>query len=149
MTPLHHLHAAASQTTGARAAVSFDIGPDMRVRLDAGDASAKPEAIRRLVLLWNMHEGIPTDVLEAGAIRQVFDAFGELLAQLEADHGHSVLFSSRVLQHAKAAVKAWEAVQVDHTPDGHRAACDCSEHNAEGLVVAALAAKLLLERGAA
>lgn len=117
----HHVHAALSGGTKARAPVSLDIGRDCRVRLDCGDDSAKPTIARRLAVVWNMHEGIPTEVLEAGAVRRFYDAVGDLLRALATTRDLEI--KARV----GTVVSAWESIAIEPTADGRRAECACSE----------------------
>lgn len=121
MTPLHHLHAEAAQGNKKRAPVSLDIGLSSRVRLD-GPEEVKPEIIKRLELLWNMHEGIPTDVLESGAIRHFYDTTNTLCSLLAADP----LDFAAVLTAAREVEAKWAAITIESC-NGKRAACGCSE----------------------
>ena len=116
----HHMHAGLAGHTKSRGAVSLDIGRDTRVRLDTSRED-KTEICTRIAVLWNMHEGIPTSVLESGAIRAFYDAAQPLLESLK-HHGDLEL-------RARAATvsAAWERITVEPTEDGKRAHCDCSE----------------------
>lgn len=123
MSALHHLHAQLASGTKARAPVSMDIGLDVRVRLDGGEDARKTEIVRRLTVLWNMHEGIPTAVLEAGAIRQFYDATNALCGLLAADP----LDFAAVLSAAQEVERKWGAITIEPTCHGKRAHCGCSE----------------------
>ena len=118
-TPLHHLHIALAQGTRKRAAVSADIGPHIRIRLDGGTDAEKAAAVLRLAVLWNMHEGIPTPVLESGAVRHFYDA---VQALLDVAREHPALLPAVVKTEA-----AWSAITIEPTKDGRRAECNCSE----------------------
>lgn len=113
----HHIHAAPSADKND-APVSFDVGP-ARVRLEGGTRDERAEIVRRAVVTWNMHEGIPTDVLEEGRVRAFYDAVQALLNCLEASHWEGV--------EARRVRQAWEAVTIEFTADGRRAECECSE----------------------
>ena len=123
MTPLHHLHAEPAGEKSKRGAVSFDIGHDIRVRLDGGTDAQKLEAVRRLAWLWNSHEGIPTEVLERGVVREFYDA---VQAMLDAADAESIDFAT-LLERARKVGATWEAITIELTEDGRRAACPCSE----------------------
>ena len=116
----HHLHAAPAGSGSKRGAVSFDIGRNVRVRLDGGTDKEKVAYVYRLCFLWNMHEGIPIEVLESGAIRKFNDAVQALLDAVPADR-------PSVSKAAKAVEKAWDAIKIEYTKDGRRADCSCSE----------------------
>jgi hypothetical protein len=109
--------------TKGRAGVSADIGSLIRVRLDGGNTQQKVDTIKRLVVLWNMHEGIPTGVLEAGAVRAFYDATQALVDALDAE---SVDFAA-VLEASRVVSAKWAAITIELTPDGRRAECSCSE----------------------
>jgi len=123
VTPLHHLHAEPAKGTKGRAAVSLDIGLGLRVRLDGGDDEQKTETIRRMAQLWNMHEGIPTAVLESGAIRNFYDAVQALLDRTESQ---PIDFAALLAAAQEVAAK-WSAITIEATPEGRRAECRCSE----------------------
>ena len=114
------MHASLAGGTKSRAAVSFDIGRDTRVRLDTSRED-KTEICTRLVVLWNMHEGIPTSVLESGAIRAFYDAVQPLVDALK--YHEDLELRAR----GATVVAAWERITVEATDDGKRAHCDCSE----------------------
>jgi hypothetical protein len=116
----HHLHAAPAGSS-KRGSVSFDIGRNVRVRMDGGTDKEKVAYVHRLCFLWNMHEGIPIDVLESGAIRKFNDAVqGRLDAVATGTH-------SETSRAAKAVEKAWDEIKIEYTKDGRRADCSCSE----------------------
>lgn len=117
----HHLHAAPAGGSKTRGPVSFDIGRNVRVRLDGGTDKEKVAFVYRLCFLWNMHEGIPIEVLEAGAIRKFNDAVQKLLDAV-ATGTHSETSKA-----AKAVEKAWDNIKIEYTKDGRRADCSCSE----------------------
>ncbi len=120
----HHEHAAPSKAVKGRAPVSCDIGPTnggVRVRLDGTSDVTKGDVIRRLVFLWNMHEGIPIEVLEAGAVRSFYNSVHALIDAFDKGTPGAAF-------EAVAAVKAaWAAIAVEPTADGKRANCPCSE----------------------
>ena len=118
---LHHLHAELARGTKQRAAVSFDIGDAARVRLDGTKDADKVAIARRLTVLWNMHEGIPTEVLEGGAVREFYDAVEELVQVVRKGSRTEWLA-------AAASVEAkWTAITIEPTAKGKRADCSCSE----------------------
>lgn len=122
---LHHLHAAP-----ASSGMSFDLGPLARVRYDGGDATDKRDITQRLAVLWNMHEGIPTEVLEAGRVREFYDAVHELVTEVNAAVevvGDINVEATQLKQLAEKVSKAWEAITIEPTADGRRANCKCSE----------------------
>lgn len=106
---LHHIHAAP-----AKSDISMDIG-SVRIRLDGGDWKTKKSVIHRLAFLWNMHDGIPMDVLESGAIRKFNDTVQEMIDAFPKT------------KEAKKVSKAWDAIRIEYTKDGRRAHCDCAE----------------------
>lgn len=67
---LHHVHAAPQASR-----VEFD-QPAPTTWRGEGSASLpmKREIARRLAVCWNVLEGIPTEALESGLLRDVFDA---------------------------------------------------------------------------
>lgn len=105
--------------------MSLDIGKSLRVRFDGADRDEKKLAVERIVLLWNMHEGIPTPVLASGAVRKFYDAVRSLLESIE--HGEKNLFTADTISKAATASKAWEAIEIEYTSKGRRADCECSE----------------------
>jgi hypothetical protein len=117
---LHHLHAGLAGGTKGRGAVSLDIGPNVRVRLDTSRED-KTAIVTRIATLWNMHEGIATETLASGAVRKFYDAVEALTAALRT--------SGDLEARARAATveAAWEAIAIERTADGKRAHCDCSE----------------------
>lgn len=116
----HRLHAHAVSGKGGR---SFELG-GWRWRPD-GAGTADPRAVaRRAVFVWNMAEGIPTAALEAGAVRQFYEAVGDLLDAVAAS-GQAGVPSSIAAAAAKVSA-AWDAHRFDFT-DGRRADCPCSE----------------------
>ena len=122
MSALHHLHAAMAGGTKQRAAVSLDIGSVARVRLDCGKDDMKPLIARRIAVLWNMHEGIPTEVLEAGAVRAFYSAVQALCDRLSEPQ---VDFAA-ALAAAKEVEAKWSAITIEPC-NGKRADCSCSE----------------------
>jgi hypothetical protein len=68
----------------------------------------------RLVFAWNMSEGIPTPVLEAGAVRDMWAAAAALLEALEAPAWDF----AQVQAAARAARVAFDAVTIELTPEG-------------------------------
>lgn len=101
---LHHIHAAPQATR-----VEFDHHPvHITWRGDGGTLPLKREMARRLAVCWNVLEGIPTEALESGMLREVFDA----IAAGDLDRA----------QRAAAKVDA----AIDLTEDGKQHACeDC------------------------
>lgn len=122
MTPLHHMHAALAGAGSKRGAVSADIGQGIRVRLDGGTDDQKREAILRLVLLWNMHDAIPTTELERGAVREFYDSVQVLLEVIKEANAPPATAEA-----AAAVSKAWESIKLELTADGRRADCPCAE----------------------
>jgi len=120
----HHLHAAPTGG-GKRGSVSFDIGKSVRVRMDGGTDKEKVAFVYRLCFLWNMHEGIPIDVLESGAVRKLFDEVQSLIDKVMCLPKTAKYSSYR--KQAEAASKAWDALKIDYMKDGRRANCSCSE----------------------
>ena len=121
-TPLHHLHAAPAGAMSKRGSVSFDIG-EMRLRIEGGDDEQKRDLVRRAVHVWNQHEGIPTSVLEAGAVRAFYDAVQALLNLAFAE---SIDFAA-LLAAARTVESRWGGITIELTKDGRRAECPCTE----------------------
>jgi hypothetical protein len=116
---LHRVHARPANGVGGR---SLDVGrirwrPDGAASLDEKRAMA-----RRLAFTWNMAEGIPTDALEAGCIRQFYDAVHELLAAIQGRRQDPATIDAL----ARAVRAALRAHRFD-TTGGRRADCPCSE----------------------
>jgi len=122
----HHIHAAPTDG-GKRGAVSFDLGLDVRVRMDGGTTEEKVAYVRRFCFLWNMHEGIPIEVLESGAVRTLFDETQKLIDVVLCLP--KMAKYSRYRKQAEAVSKAWDAIKIEYTKDGRRADCSCSEKN--------------------
>lgn len=116
----HHLHAAPAGGSKKRGSVSFDIGKNVRVRLDGGTDAEKVAYVYRLCFLWNMHEGIPIEVLESGAIRKFNDAVESLLFAVNNN-------TPNLKPAARAVEEAWDRIRIEYTKDGRRADCSCSE----------------------
>jgi hypothetical protein len=88
----HRVHAAPASGRGG---CSLDIGP-LRWRGEGGDQETKRELAYRLAVCWNVAEGWPTDVLEAGVLRSVEDGLVQLL-ELFAVHSEEVPDDLRML----------------------------------------------------
>jgi hypothetical protein len=84
----------------------------------------------RLVFARNMSEGIPTPVLEAGAVRDMWAAAAALLEALEAPAWDF----AQVQAAARAARVAFDAVTIELTPEGRPHACaQCIAEEAAGV----------------
>ena len=125
----HHLHAAPAGG-GKRGSVSFDIGKNVRVRMDGGTDKEKIAFVYRLCFLWNMHEGIPIEVLESGAVRALFDEVQSLIDKVMCLPKTAKYSSYR--KQAEATSKAWDAIKIEYLKDGRRADCSCSEKSPKG-----------------
>jgi hypothetical protein len=66
---LHHIHASPQATR-----VEFDQPVEIIWRGDGGSLPRKRDMARRLAVCWNVLEGIPTEALESGMLREVFEA---------------------------------------------------------------------------
>jgi hypothetical protein len=67
---LHHVHAAPQATR-----VQFDDPHPMTWRADGtAPLTIKSQVARRLAVCWNVLEGLPTEALENGILREVFEA---------------------------------------------------------------------------
>lgn len=83
---LHRIHAAPAAGKGG---CSFDLG-GIRWRGDGGAPTPEGQERKRamayrLAVCWNVIEGIPTEDLEAGILRDVFDAAERLVAIMGGD----------------------------------------------------------------
>jgi hypothetical protein len=74
-----------------------------------------------------MHEGIPIDVLESGAVRKLFDEMQRLI-DLTLCLPKTRKYSA-IRKQAAEVSKAWDGIRIDYLRDGRRADCSCSEKN--------------------
>jgi len=66
---LHHVHASPQASR-----VEFAQPVEITWRGDGGSLPCKRDMARRLAVCWNVLEGIPTEALESGMLREVFEA---------------------------------------------------------------------------
>ena len=118
MSRQHRTHAA--QATG-KGGNSFDIGPT-RWRGEGGDADEKREMAHRLVVCWNVMEGVPTEAILAGAVSGYHDAVDALVAEVER-HLLDPGADSAIGPAIRRLREAMAAYRVDMT-DGRPADCD-------------------------
>jgi hypothetical protein len=106
---LHHIHAAPRASR-----VEFDDLDRMAWRGEGGGLPIKREVARRLAVCWNVLEGIPTEALESGSLREMFEA----LAAGDLDRAR------------RAAPQVEDAVEL--TEDGYPHACKACGDDAPG-----------------
>lgn len=115
-----HRHHLAHDPKGTGWRVDLGHAASIRIEAQAGalDRATKKALAYRIAVCWNVLEGIPTDDLMGGAVRNAFEAARSMCDALEKGAPDKALEALRAF---RAADKALAAVETDVD-------CDCAEH---------------------